>query len=341
MNTAKEEVRKILDQLPDDSSFEDIQHHIHARGNVQPGLRGNRTGHYILIAFGISMLLHLITAGFSRRYVFFEGGASPAVTARPRLHRFEMTRLPVVENSSAPRLDRPPEDARMPSDRNAVARNRAPKEFPKSDLPYFRGEVADAYNLIGGGAQAPPAGQRGPKAKAPQSDGNQGRVNVLPDEGRGDADRGRDFASYLRRGGERARARDVYGEGVLRGPTFRNEKGGTLADGDLSFNTYEWDFAPYMLRLKERIEAHMFPPAAFSLYGLIDGKNVVRFRIGRDGTLLGMEVLGYEGSKVLVETSTKAVELSNPFLPLPLSFPEQYLEVTGQFRYELIGRSRE
>ncbi|MBI2951340.1 hypothetical protein HYY27_04555 [bacterium] len=337
MSTAKEEVRKILDRIPDDSSFEEIQHHIHARGDVQRGLRGYRTGHYVLIAFGISMLLHLVAAGFSRRYAFFEGGALPALSQGPLLRRFEMTRLPVVENRSAPRLDRPPEEARVPSDRNAVARNRAPKDLPKSDMPYSRGEVADAYNLLRGGGGAPAGGQRGSKAEAPKAEGNQGKIEALPDER--SAERGKDFASYLR-GGERARARDVYGEGISQGPTFRNEKGGVLQDGDISFSTYDWDFAPYMLRLKERIEAHMFPPAAFSMYGLIDGKNVVRFRIGRDGALLGMEVLGYEGSRALVETSTKAVELSNPFLPLPPNFPEQYLEVTGQFRYELIRDRR-
>ena len=31
MNTAKEEVRKILDQIPDDVSYEDIQYHIYVQ----------------------------------------------------------------------------------------------------------------------------------------------------------------------------------------------------------------------------------------------------------------------------------------------------------------------
>jgi hypothetical protein len=31
METAKEEVRKLLDQIPDDASFEDIQYHIYVR----------------------------------------------------------------------------------------------------------------------------------------------------------------------------------------------------------------------------------------------------------------------------------------------------------------------
>ncbi|MSS73993.1 MAG: hypothetical protein EXS64_21285 [Candidatus Latescibacteria bacterium] len=340
MNTAKEEIRKILDRLPDDSSFEDIQHQIQAREQIGRRWRSSPSARYILIAFGISLLLHLLLAGFSRRYTFFEGAAIPVVPGRSNLQRYEMMAPPVVDNRTAPRQERPPEAPRLASDRNAVARDHAPRNLPKSDMPYARGDVADAYNLMQGGARAPAGGERASKSEGPRTEGNQGKVEMLPDERSASAERGRDFASYLKRGEERARERDTYGEGTSHAPTFRNEKGGALQDGDISFSTYAWDFAPYMLKFKERIEAHMFPPAAFSLYGLIDGKNVVRFRIGRDGALLGMEALGYEGSKVLVETSTQAVKLSNPFLPLPPDFPDQYLEVTGQFRYELIRSGR-
>ncbi|MGO9271909.1 MAG: hypothetical protein ACLQOO_16865 [Terriglobia bacterium] len=38
MSTAKDEVRKMLDQLPDDSTFEDIQYHIYAREKIERGL---------------------------------------------------------------------------------------------------------------------------------------------------------------------------------------------------------------------------------------------------------------------------------------------------------------
>lgn len=37
MATAKEEVRKLLDALPDDSSFEDIQYHIYVREKIECG----------------------------------------------------------------------------------------------------------------------------------------------------------------------------------------------------------------------------------------------------------------------------------------------------------------
>ena len=44
MRTAKEEVRKMLDQLPDDASFEDIQYHIYVREKIERGLKDIQEG---------------------------------------------------------------------------------------------------------------------------------------------------------------------------------------------------------------------------------------------------------------------------------------------------------
>ena len=44
MSTAKEEVRKMLDRLPDDSSFEDIQYHIYVREKIEHGLEDLKAG---------------------------------------------------------------------------------------------------------------------------------------------------------------------------------------------------------------------------------------------------------------------------------------------------------
>jgi len=44
MSTAKEEVRKMLDQLPDDASFEDIQYHIYVREKIERGLKDIKEG---------------------------------------------------------------------------------------------------------------------------------------------------------------------------------------------------------------------------------------------------------------------------------------------------------
>jgi predicted transcriptional regulator len=47
MNTAKEEVRKILDRIPDDVSYEDIQYHIYVREKIERGLKDIEEGHVL------------------------------------------------------------------------------------------------------------------------------------------------------------------------------------------------------------------------------------------------------------------------------------------------------
>jgi predicted transcriptional regulator len=39
MSTAKEEVRRMLDLLPEEASFDDIQYHIYVRQKVERGLQ--------------------------------------------------------------------------------------------------------------------------------------------------------------------------------------------------------------------------------------------------------------------------------------------------------------
>lgn len=40
MITAKEKIRKMLDQISDDASFEDIQYHIYVQGKIELGNNG-------------------------------------------------------------------------------------------------------------------------------------------------------------------------------------------------------------------------------------------------------------------------------------------------------------
>lgn len=44
MIAAKEEVRRLLDALPDDASFEDIQYHIYVREKIERGLDAVKNG---------------------------------------------------------------------------------------------------------------------------------------------------------------------------------------------------------------------------------------------------------------------------------------------------------
>jgi predicted transcriptional regulator len=47
MPTPKDEVRELLDQLPDDSSLDDIQYHIYVRQKIRNGLAGADQGNLI------------------------------------------------------------------------------------------------------------------------------------------------------------------------------------------------------------------------------------------------------------------------------------------------------
>ncbi|MFI5363776.1 MAG: hypothetical protein ACHQ49_17585 [Elusimicrobiota bacterium] len=44
MKSAKKEVRKMLDKIPNTSSFEDIQYHIYVREKIENGLKDARNG---------------------------------------------------------------------------------------------------------------------------------------------------------------------------------------------------------------------------------------------------------------------------------------------------------
>ena len=47
MLTAKKEVKKILDHLPDDVGYEDIQYHIYVREKIERGLSDIRNGNVL------------------------------------------------------------------------------------------------------------------------------------------------------------------------------------------------------------------------------------------------------------------------------------------------------
>ena len=47
MSTAKEEVREILDRLPDDATLEDIQYELYVRQKIRQGLQDEAEGQVI------------------------------------------------------------------------------------------------------------------------------------------------------------------------------------------------------------------------------------------------------------------------------------------------------
>jgi hypothetical protein len=106
------------------------------------------------------------------------------------------------------------------------------------------------------------------------------------------------------------------------------------AGSAFSLNTTAWEWAPYMQRLKARIEEHIAPPAAF-YYGTAAWISRVRFRIAPDGRLVDFRLLDHRGVENLQYVALDAIAGAADYEPLPPGFPEPYLEITGNFYFNV------
>ena len=220
------------------------------------------------------------------------------------------------------RDDAPPEETPLLAERDNISRDRQTAPLPESHLPFSDG-ISRAKNI-----ETPAPGKRETQSA---------------DRTRETTDNPFSFVDVLQKNPEEARKereRAVLG-GELPQPRIEmdNSKTRALERGGLQLSTYAWDFAPYMQYLKRHIDRHIYPPRAFEL-GMIDGRTRVKFRIWRDGRLEGPELLDYEGSDLLRDTSLEAVKLSADFKPLPPDFPDEYLDITGTFEYLIFGKGQ-
>ena len=121
-------------------------------------------------------------------------------------------------------------------------------------------------------------------------------------------------------------------------PLYENKEFNAKDLGGFSFNTYNWNFAPYMLAMKRKVEHNIFPPPAFTQMGLIGGITILRFKVFPNGEVKDLKVLKHTGHESLKETSIQAILNSSRFKPLPADFPESFLEVTASFSYYVSRR---
>ena len=218
----------------------------------------------------------------------------------------------VIATPDDARTAEQPKKADFLSDKNALARNQEPAPgLPLADTPFSRGDFA-SHDLP-------------PQAASPRQERASSRADEQPTE-------------EIKESSRPARGKESrIGQAPLQLPRpgvqhdYRDAQ--AAESGGLSFNTYNWDFAPYMLELKERISRNIYPPLAFSQLGMIDGDTLLRFKIYPNGELRDLELLAYQGHHSLMETSTLAVKVSAPFRKLPGNFPEPYLEVTAKFSF--------
>jgi hypothetical protein len=278
----------------------------------------------------LSILLHVLVLAFwdsamrlSLAPLIPVAPPAPAA-AQPLVFDLEPPERPreVIATLDDARSASPPKQTDFLSDQNALARNQEPAPgLPLTNDPFSRGDL-DSHEL----PAPPPAPERNTEPPAVgQPETETGEKNEPPDiEVRPDGEWAREKAPPA--------APKRFRFDLPRVP-HRQLEGRAAEEGGLSFNTYDWDFAPYMLALKERIGRNIFPPLAFSKLGMIDGNTLLRFKIYPDGRLADMELLGYDGHHSLMETSRFAVTASAPFPGLPSDFPKDFLEVTAKFSY--------
>lgn len=293
--------------------------------------RGNegRTRRRIIV---LSILLHvLILAVWNSALLLDLAALLPVAAAVPAkaaplvfdLQQPEMPREVIATPDDA-RTTKNPQKADFLSDKNALARDQQPApNLPVTGESFSRGDLA-THNI----PTPPPSpeSQAKPQPERPRTE--PGRESESPDLNR-DADAGRTAPP----GGPPAAPPSQPFRLDLPEVPHRQMEGRVGEEGGLSFNTYDWDFAPYMLALKRRIGNNIFPPLAYSMLGMIDGDTRLRFKILPDGRLADLELLGYSGHLTLMETSRSAITISAPFPALPADFPKPYLEVTARFTY--------
>jgi TonB family protein len=100
----------------------------------------------------------------------------------------------------------------------------------------------------------------------------------------------------------------------------------------ISINTDELRYLTYMLGLKRRIELiWQYPPQA-SASG-IQGDLLLNFTIRQDGQLTDVTLIQSSGYRVLDAEAIRAVRAAAPYAPLPESWHQDRITITGNFIY--------
>jgi len=276
----------------------------------------------LLLALGLSIVLNIGLLFVIKRLVNFTPVAlRPLITAKEYRPSWMLT---LAETPETARREKPPASANHISDKNAAAQNPiAPDNLPIG-APFSQGSLRETDSDPR--PEMTPERAENAKPRKPADDAITSNIETTrPIDGVG---------SNFRREFLTGEDNHVTWPFVSRFDLGLNNTSSRAPDlGSFSLNTYAWEYAPYLLWLKNRVQRNIHPPPAFTHMGIISGQTILRFRIFPDGTLQSLELRGYGGHKALMETSVRAVQLSAPFRPLPKDFPEAYLEITARFDY--------
>ena len=128
----------------------------------------------------------------------------------------------------------------------------------------------------------------------------------------------------------------LFDKNVIGQLARKREREETKSNNTLTFDTSDYKYFGYMQRLKEKIEGiWKYPPEASGrgLYGDL----YIKFTIKKDGKLGAVELVRTSGHKGLDDAAIRALKDADPFWPLPTSWEDDGLTITGHFVYSLYG----
>lgn len=228
----------------------------------------------------------------------------------------------LIETPEATTNEEPDRETTLVSDKSMKASDQAPADLSEGD-PYSQG-IVDSRNFASINQQE---FQEKPETKKMLKEEN-------PDTQTQEEISGSKIKEDIKLDAEKV---EMKSENVqvskLKNLLFNNPKSRAIEKGGISFNTYAWDYAPYMLALKKRIGENLNLPYAFTGLGMIGGDVLVRFVVSPGGDLKLNEIVLTNAHESLQKASQAAIHKSFPFLPLPKDFPEDQLIVTAKFSY--------
>ena len=284
-----------------------------------------------MTALVISVIVHLLILVLYKPLSLInfspENVDSALVAVRPLV--FELVETP--EDAIRQR----PDVASLLSDKDAIARNeKRPEDLPEGEaysegISEHRVFAGDMSTSSGADASEDSPDSRQDSDQAGMSD----MVIRVPQ------DLGEIFSKNRSSAGKSSRDhQSSHGRSFTDDLSYNQRQEAAKALGGVTLNTYNWDFASYILEMKRKLRSNTHPPGAFSPLGLIDGQTVLTFRVMLDGRVEDLSVVKYTGDRTLMETSVYAVEASSAFRPLPEDFPEEYLELTWTFIFYVYRR---
>lgn len=124
---------------------------------------------------------------------------------------------------------------------------------------------------------------------------------------------------------------------ILRIPLFDDRLSNARSLGNVTFTAKKHDVAPYIIKMKNKIEKYWAPPVIFTYYGLTSGETVVQFKIMPDGSVQDVSVIKEKGDESLKKSSIQAIKDASPFEPIPSKVladeKDKYLGITFTFYY--------